>query len=59
MNTNIRELTAQILSSRTISQIDRENMSALLRRQDLDDSDRTLIERVFYGVRHGLLRTVE
>lgn len=59
MNTSIRELTTQILSSRTISQIDRENMSALLRRQDLDDTDRTLIERVFYGVRHGLLRTVE
>jgi hypothetical protein len=47
MNTSIRELTTQILSSRTISQIDRENMSALLRREDLDDTDRTLIERVF------------
>ncbi|MEA5468876.1 hypothetical protein [Spirulina sp. 06S082] len=59
MNTRIRELTTQILSSRTISQIDRENMSALLRREDLNENDRTLIERIFYGVRHGLLKTVE
>jgi hypothetical protein len=59
MNTRIRELTTQILSSRTISQIDRENMSALLRREDLNETDRTLIERIFYGVRHGLLKTVE
>ena len=59
MNTRIRELTTQILSSRTISQIDRENMSALLRREDLNETDRTLIERIFYGVSHGLLKTVE
>ncbi|WP_204102132.1 MULTISPECIES: hypothetical protein [Spirulina sp. CCY15215] len=59
MNTRIRELTTQILSSRTISQIDCENMSALLRREDLNETDRTLIERIFYGVRHGLLKTVD
>ncbi|MCW6038459.1 hypothetical protein K4A83_19595 [Spirulina subsalsa FACHB-351] len=59
MTVNIRERTAQILSSRTISRFDQQLMSAMLGQRDLNDQDRTLIERVFYGVRHGLLKTVD
>lgn len=59
MKIDIRELAAQILASRTISSLEQQLMTALLGQGDLNDQERTLIERVFYGVRHGLLDVVE
>ncbi len=59
MNIDIRELAGQILASRTISRLEQQLMAALLGQDDLDAQERTLIERVFYGVRHGLLEVVE
>ncbi len=59
MRVDIRELAAQILASRTISRLEQQLMAALLGQEGLDDQERTLIERVFYGVRHGLLNVVE
>ncbi|MEC4986167.1 MAG: hypothetical protein SAJ37_22435 [Oscillatoria sp. PMC 1068.18] len=58
MNTTIEELAAQILSSRRISPWEQQLMSTLLINEDLDDEDRTLIKRVFYGLRHGLVTVV-
>ena len=58
--TNIEELVAQILMDRKISYTDQILLkSALLFGNALDEQERTLIDRVFYGVRHGLLRLDE
>ncbi|MBE9115366.1 hypothetical protein IQ249_05575 [Lusitaniella coriacea LEGE 07157] len=57
--TNTIDLIGQILSSREISRIEQQMMSALLGKEDLDEQERALIERIFYGLRHGLLRTVD
>jgi len=59
MKIDIRELASQILASRTISSLEQQLMAALLGQEDLDAQERTLIERVLYGVRHGLLEVVE
>lgn len=57
--TNTIDLIGQILSSREISRIEQQMMSTLLGKEDLDEQERALIERIFYGLRHGLLRTVD
>jgi len=59
MSINITELTAKILSSRKISRWEHQVMSAMLGMDNLDEQERVLIRRVFYGVRHGLLTTVD
>lgn len=57
---SIEELVAQILMERRVTYTDQQILKwALLSREELDEQDRTLIDRVFYGVRHGLLRVVE
>jgi hypothetical protein len=57
---NIEELVAQILVNRRITYKDQYLLKyALLFEETLDEQDRTLIDRVFYGVRHGLLKLVE
>ena len=57
--TDLQELVTQVLSSRRISVVDQQLMSSLLAQDNLNDEERTLIERVFYGVRHGLLKVVD
>ncbi|NJL00076.1 MAG: hypothetical protein HC838_09430 [Spirulinaceae cyanobacterium RM2_2_10] len=59
MRIDINELAGQILASRTISRLEQQLMATLLGQEELDDQERTLIERVFYGVRHGLLEITE
>ena len=57
---SIEELVAQILVERKVSYREQQLLTcALLFRDELDEKERTLIERVFYGVRHGLLSLVE
>lgn len=57
---NIEELVAQILIDRRITYKDQYLLKfALLSEDSLDERERTLIDRVFYGVRHGLLKIVE
>lgn len=57
---SIEDLIAQILTNRTITPTDQLRLKyVLLTEATLDEQLRTLIERVFYGVRHGLLRIVE
>ncbi|MEA5417856.1 hypothetical protein VB712_01385 [Spirulina sp. CCNP1310] len=57
MSTSIRELTLRALTNRTLSRYDHHRMQLILQEEghSLDAQDRTLIQRVFYGVRHGLL----
>ena len=50
---SIEELVAQILVERKVTYLDQQLLTfALLFRDELDEKERTLIERVFYGVRH-------
>lgn len=57
---NIEELIAQILMNRKITYTEQLRLRfALLSEDTLDEKERTLIARVFYGVRHGLLTVVE
>jgi hypothetical protein len=56
----IEELVAQILMERKVTSTEQQIlMCALLYADELDETERTLIDRVLYGVRHGLLRIVE
>ncbi len=56
----IEELVAQILMERRVTSTEQQIlMCALLYADELDETERTLIDRVLYGVRHGLLRIVE
>lgn len=56
----IEELVAQILMERRVTSTEQQILRcALLYADELDETERTLIDRVFYGVRHGLLRIVE
>lgn len=57
---NIEELVAQILIERTVTCTEQQLLKyALLAEDTLDEKERTLINRVFYGVRHGLLKTID
>ncbi|HEY9893245.1 MAG TPA: hypothetical protein V6D37_15845 [Candidatus Sericytochromatia bacterium] len=57
---SIEELVAQILIDRKITYTDQLLLRyVLLSEETLDEQARTLLDRVFYGVRHGLLRIVE
>lgn len=57
---SIEELVAQILMERRVTYTDQQMLRwALVSNAELDEQERTLIDRVFYGVRHGLLRVVE
>ncbi|WP_199302769.1 hypothetical protein [Oscillatoria sp. FACHB-1406] len=59
MTTNILEMAAQVLASRSISRSQQSFMSAKLGSGELNEQEQILVRRVFYGVRHGLLKTVE
>lgn len=57
---NVEEFVSQILISRQVTRMDEHLlMWAMLIKDSLDEGERTLINRVFYGVRHGLLRVIE
>lgn len=57
---SIEELVAQILLERQVTPTEQQLLRyALIFGDELDEKERTLIERVFYGVRHGLLSLVE
>lgn len=57
---NIEEFVSEILLSRQVTRMDEQLlMWAMLIKDSLDEGERTLINRVFYGIRHGLLRVIE
>lgn len=57
---SVEELVAQILMERTVTYTDQQLLKyALLAENALDEKERALIDRVFYGMRHGLLKTVD
>lgn len=57
---NIEELVSEILMYRQITYTEQLLLRYVwLSDNSLSETDRTLIERVFYGVRHGLLTILD
>ncbi|MFB8788371.1 MAG: hypothetical protein U7123_05850 [Potamolinea sp.] len=57
---NVEELIGEILMYRQITCTEQLLLRyALLCDHSMSETERTLIDRVFYGVRHGLLRIVD
>ncbi|MEO8893629.1 MAG: hypothetical protein ABI417_19250 [Coleofasciculaceae cyanobacterium] len=57
---SVEELIAQIFINCTITYTEQLLLQyVLLTEETLDEQLRTLIKRIFYGVRHGLLQVVE
>jgi len=54
--TAIDTLVNQILFSRNVTQADRSSLQAALLNHSLSPDEQILVDRVLYGVRHGLLR---
>ncbi|MBE9128080.1 MULTISPECIES: hypothetical protein [unclassified Coleofasciculus] len=60
VQTNIEELVAQILMYRRVTRTEQFILKyTLLYKEELNEQEKTLIDRIFYGVRHGLLKLVE
>ncbi|HAG82742.1 MAG TPA: hypothetical protein DD379_13450 [Cyanobacteria bacterium UBA11162] len=58
--TNIEELVTQILMDRQISRSDQLLLKcARICQTMLNEQEQILIDRVLYGVRHGLVKIVE
>ena len=56
---NIEELVSQIMLSRRISRSDHQKLVSVASKYVLGEEEQALIDRIFYGVRHGLLQVVE
>lgn len=57
---SIEEIISKILVERRVTSTEQMMLRCvLLLEEELDEEERTLIGRVFYGIRHGLLTIVE
>lgn len=52
---SITPLIHQILVSRRLTLTERRQLQSVLLRHSLNETDHLLLDRVLYGVRHGLL----
>lgn len=57
-NIHIRDISLKIFSSRSLSALEEKIMYSLLENEELNEQEKTLIRRIFYGIRHGLLTVV-
>jgi len=55
---NIESLIEQILVNRQITSIHQQQLRLILQYDSVSNQEKTLIERVLYGIRHGLLRVI-
>ncbi|MBD1878611.1 MULTISPECIES: hypothetical protein [unclassified Coleofasciculus] len=56
----IEDLVAQIFVSRRITPVNQYQLQTVLLTKDwLDEEEQTMLNRLFYGVRHGLLKLGE
>jgi hypothetical protein len=55
---NIESLVEQVLVSRQISSVHQQQLQLILLYDSVSNQEKTLIERVLYGVRHKLLKVV-
>lgn len=56
---SVQDLSGEILFSRKISRQEEYRLRSALLQQSLSEDDRILIDRVFYGIRKGLLKVVD
>ena len=57
---NLEETITRIISSRQITVKDKQQLrNAFLVHESLAEDEITLIDRILYGVRHGILEVVE
>ncbi len=56
---SVQDLSGEILFSRKISRQEEYRLRTALLQQSLSEDDRILIDRVFYGIRKGLLKVVD
>jgi hypothetical protein len=57
---NLEETIIRVISSRQITSKDKQQLkNAFLGHENLAEDEITLIDRIFYGVRHGILEIVE
>lgn len=59
MKIDVQEFFTQVMSARTISPQEKKMVTALLKQGNLDDNERALVKRLYYGVEHGLLQVAE
>lgn len=55
---NIESLVEQVLVSRQISSIQKQQLQLILLYDSVSSQENTLIERVLYGIRHKLISVV-
>jgi hypothetical protein len=56
----VEELVTRILIHRKVTRTDQQLLKFfLLYGEELDEQEKTLIDRVLYGIRHGLLQVVD
>jgi hypothetical protein len=55
----IEEVIAEIFLSRKITRGDQYRLMCVWLYDPLEEQERTLIDRLFYGIRHGLLQIVD
>ncbi len=56
--TTIESLVEQIMITRQISNIHYEQIQLILLYDTVSDQEKTLLDRVLYGIRHGLVKQV-
>lgn len=57
---NLEETITRVISSRKITIKDKQQLkNAFLGHENLAEDEITLIDRIFYGVRHGILEIVD
>jgi len=57
---NLEETITRVISSRQITAKDKQQLKiAFLGHENLAEDEITLIDRILYGVRHGILEIVE
>lgn len=56
--TTIESLVEQIMITRQISSIHYEQIQLILLYDTVSDQEKTLLDRVLYGIRHGLVKQV-
>jgi hypothetical protein len=56
--TNIESLVEQILVKREISTVQQHQLKLILLYSSVSNQEKTLIDRVLYGIRHGLLQEI-
>jgi hypothetical protein len=59
LQTNIEPLVYEILVAGIITHTERQILKTVLLEKSLSEAEHTVIDRLLYGVKHGLLKTAD